>query len=105
MQLKVLKVIPYVINIRELEMKRFKQAKKRELISAFNFDLSIGFSVAQADLSQVAPNPGRSELLLSPDDALEERKKPKMKFKTKSSLEAKMSPIQAQVSMDDLYVV
>ena len=46
MQLKVLEVTPYVINIRELEMKRFKQAKKRELISAFNFDLKMGFSVA-----------------------------------------------------------
>ena len=28
-----------------------------------------------------------------------------MKFKTKSHLEASLSPIQAQVSMDDLYVV
>ena len=46
MQLKVLKVIPYVINIKELEMKKFKQAKKRELIKAFNFDLNMGFAVA-----------------------------------------------------------
>ena len=28
-----------------------------------------------------------------------------MKFKTKSHLEASLSPISAQVSMDDLYVV
>ena len=76
-------------------MKRFKQAKKRELISAFNFDLDIEFAVAQADMSQVAAESERSELLLSPDQAPQERRKPKMKFKSKSSIEAKMSPIQA----------
>ena len=46
MQLKVLKVIPYVINIKELEMKKFKQAKKRELIKAYDFDLKMSFAIA-----------------------------------------------------------
>ena len=46
MQIKVLKVTPYIINVRELEMKKFKQAKKRELIKAFNFDLNMSFAVA-----------------------------------------------------------
>ena len=32
-------------------------------------------------------------------------KKPVVKFKNKNSLEVKMTPIQAQVSMDDLYVM
>ena len=46
MKVKVLKVTPYVINIKELETKRFKQAKKRILISAFNLDLDMGYFVA-----------------------------------------------------------
>ena len=34
-----------------------------------------------------------------------ELKKPPMKFKNRNSMDAKLSTINAQVSMDDLYVV
>ena len=46
--MKVMQVTPFVINIKDLESTKFKQAKKRVLISAFDFNLEMYASVAQA---------------------------------------------------------
>ena len=109
MTLKVKNVTPYVINVRDLEQTKFKQAKKRVLISAFDFEMEMNYWVAQASPSAAASRlsvpAGQRTRLLAGDRGAEERKKPVMKFKTKSSLEMTMTPIRAQVSMDDLYVV
>ena len=62
-------------------------------------------AISQALPSAQTPQARRPTELIIVQDPGEERKKPVMKFKTKSHLEASLSPIQAQVSMDDLYVV
>ena len=82
---------PYVINIKDLETTKFKRAKKRELVSGLDIELTLKKSLSKAgsktqQIRQGVANPASS-------------------FRTLSETEAKLSAVQAQVSMDDLYVV
>lgn len=56
MHIKVLQLTPYVINIQDLETTKFKQAKKRVLISGFDLDLVMKSAMAQAETSLVEPS-------------------------------------------------
>ena len=80
----VIQVTPYVINIADMESKKFKQAKKRVLINSVSLDLILKVQQAQVLSKQVV-------------DAA--------KFRQKTQTVGNLSAIQAQVSLDDLYVV
>ena len=79
-----------MINITDLENTKFKQAKKRVLINSISLELYLKAQLAKA--SKQAP---QTSLLVT--DATQ--------FKTKTSIKGDLSPIQAQISMDDLFVV
>ena len=74
---KVVQVTPYVINIKDLESTKFKQAKKRVLISGFDVDLALGTYICRHGNSE--PNE-----LISSD-----------KFRTKSAIAGTLTPISA----------
>ena len=49
MHVKVEQLTPYVINIQDLSTTKFKQAKKRVLISGFDLDLVMKSAIAPAN--------------------------------------------------------
>ena len=48
MKIEVQDITPYVINIRDLVSTKFKNAKKRVLIQAFDFNLEMITKIAVA---------------------------------------------------------
>ena len=72
---KVVQVTPYVINIKDLESTKFKQAKKRVLISGFDVDLALQTDVCRHGDSE--PN----ELITNDQ------------FRTRSKIEGSLTPI------------
>ena len=103
LQFKVNQITPYIINIKDLETTKFKVAKKRVLIYTFDFMMDMRTYVAPADMSLLTPRdkPEVDQLL----DGRNPPKKPVMKFVNKNTIEGSLTTLQAQVSMDDLYVV
>ena len=72
------KITPYIINIKEMELTKFKLAKKRVLIYPFGFELEMNSFVAPADpsLGIIREDIGQPQLL----DGREPPKKKVMKF-------------------------
>ena len=62
MTVKVIDVTPFIINIRDLEQTKFKQARKRVLISAFDFSMTMKTAVAKAQ-DQLEEKQARPKLL------------------------------------------
>lgn len=51
------KITPFIINIKDLELKKFKVAKKRVLIYPFDFKLEMHSFVAPADMAVIFREP------------------------------------------------
>ena len=113
MEIQILGITNYILNIHDMETKKFKSVKKRLLNQGYNIDINMNTKIAKSekldqeevkDLSSDIPrllnaNKEQSQIRLVKE------KGPKVKFKTKSELEIRMEPLSAQVSMDDLYTI
>lgn len=104
MKIEVLGITPYIININDLVSTKFKAAKKRVLIQAFDFKIKMKsrFSPAQAAAIQ-SNNVDSPQLLVGRN--VRQVAKPVLKFVNSNETIAEMGAIEATVSMDDLYVV
>lgn len=100
MGVKIKDLTPYAVNIRDLEEKKFENSRKRELMNGIRCDtlMEVLISKSQQDLLD------RKSTLLQPPNPKKARLD-FVKFKTKNTTEVSVSPIYAQVSMDDLYIV
>ena len=94
MEFNMLQITPYIINVQELEKRKFKSARKRKLSSPFDIDVTMNSQVGKLEKL----NPSDSQLLAESNREASIRvtvAKEKVKFKTKSDVEVRVSQVSA----------